>query len=138
MVRLLQLGRIRSARAIHRTENYSYLVGNATFNRSLLNNGLIIAVSLLRAVAACARDRADGGGSHPGRSLVPDDLFLPYVLADVAAGLIWHFMFDGSYGLASLVTGALGLAPYYLLADKTWAFSAVLIVAISGSISAST
>jgi raffinose/stachyose/melibiose transport system permease protein len=37
-------------------------------------------------------------------------------------------MFDGAYGLPSLVTGALGFAPYYLLADKTWAFSAVLIV----------
>ena len=54
--------------------------------------------------------------------------FLPYVLADVAAGLIWHFMFDGSFGLSSVITGALGLEPYYLLADKTWAFSAVLIV----------
>jgi raffinose/stachyose/melibiose transport system permease protein len=53
---------------------------------------------------------------------------LPYVLADVAAGLIWHFMFDGSFGLSSVITGALGLEPYYLLADKTWAFSAILIV----------
>jgi raffinose/stachyose/melibiose transport system permease protein len=56
--------------------------------------------------------------------------FLPYVLADVAAGLIWRFMFDGGYGLPSVITGALGLAPYYLLADKTWAFSAVLIVVL--------
>ena len=54
--------------------------------------------------------------------------FLPYILADVAAGLIWHFMFDGGYGLTSVITGALGLEPYYLLADKTWAFSAMLIV----------
>ena len=49
---------------------------------------------------------------------------------DVAAGLIWRFMFDGGYGLSSLVTGALGFAPYYLLADKSWAFSAVLIVVL--------
>ncbi len=109
-------------------KNYGYLIGNATFNRSLLNNGLDHRRLPPRAVAACARDRADGGGSHRRRGLVPDDLLSPYVLADVAAGLIWHFMFDGSYGLPSLVTGALGLAPYYLLADKTWAFSAVLIV----------
>ena len=56
--------------------------------------------------------------------------FLPYVLADVAAGLIWQFMLDGGYGLPSVITGALGLAPYYLLADKNWAFSAVLIVVL--------
>ena len=39
--------------------------------------------------------------------------FLPYILADVAAGLIWHFMFDGSYGLPSVDhRSASALAPY--------------------------
>ena len=29
--------------------------------------------------------------------------FLPYILADVAAGLIWRFMFDGDYGLRRFI-----------------------------------
>ena len=33
--------------------------------------------------------------------------FLPYVLADVVAGLIWRFMLDGDYGFPALITGAL-------------------------------
>jgi raffinose/stachyose/melibiose transport system permease protein len=109
-------------------QNYGYLVGNPTFNRSLLNNGLIIAVSLLVQLPLALGIALMVAGRIPGSAWFRMIFFLPYVLADVAAGLIWHFMFDGSYGLSSLVTGALGLAPYYLLADKTWAFSAVLIV----------
>jgi raffinose/stachyose/melibiose transport system permease protein len=56
--------------------------------------------------------------------------FLPYILADVAAGLIWRFMFDGDYGLISKVSQALGGAPVYLLADRQWAYVAVLVVIV--------
>jgi len=109
-------------------KNYGYLVGNATFNRSLINNGFIIVVSLLVQLPCALGVAMMVAGRITGAAWFRMIFFLPYVLADVAAGLIWRFMFDGSYGLPSLITGALGLAPYYLLADKTWAFSAVLIV----------
>jgi raffinose/stachyose/melibiose transport system permease protein len=109
-------------------KNYGYLIGNATFTRSLINNGLIIAVSLLVQLPFALAVAMMVAGRITGAALFRMIFFLPYVLADVAAGLIWHFMFDGGYGLVGVVTGALGLKPYYLLADKTWAFSAVLIV----------
>ena len=54
--------------------------------------------------------------------------FLPYILADVVAGLMWRFMFDGDYGIPSLFTHAFGLKPFFLLASTDWAFLAVLIV----------
>ena len=54
--------------------------------------------------------------------------FLPYILADVAAGLIWRFMFDGQIGLPAIVTSLLGLRAVYLLGSTDWAFTAVLIV----------
>ena len=109
-------------------KNYGYLFGNATFTRSLINNGLIIAVSLLVQLPLALGVAMMVAGRITGAASFRMIFFLPYVLADVAAGLIWRFMFDGDYGLSSAITGALGLAPYYLLADKTWAFSAVLIV----------
>ena len=56
--------------------------------------------------------------------------FLPYVLADVAAGLIWRFMFDGDYGLISAATRAIGLPSAYLLADSDWAMTAILGVIV--------
>ena len=109
-------------------KNYGYLFGNATFNRALINNGLVIAVSLLVQQPLALGVALMVAGRITGAAWFRMIFFLPYVLADVAAGLIWHFMFDGSFGLSSVITGALGLEPYYLLADKTWAFSAVLIV----------
>ena len=111
-------------------KNYGYLIGNATFARSLINNGLIIAVSLLVQLPLALGVALMVAGRIPGAAWFRMIFFLPYVLADVAAGLIWHFMFDGDYGLAGAITGALGIAPYFLLADKTWAFSAVLIVIV--------
>ncbi len=100
-------------------KNYSYLIGNATFNRSLINNGLVIAASLLVQLPFALAMAMMVAGRIKGAALFRMIFFLPYVLADVAAGLIWHFMFDGGYGLVGAITGALGLRPYYLLADRT-------------------
>ncbi|HZZ61974.1 MAG TPA: sugar ABC transporter permease [Roseiarcus sp.] len=111
-------------------KNYGYLIGNATFMRSLVNNALIIAVSLLVQLPLALGVALMVAGRIPGAAWFRMIFFLPYVLADVAAGLIWHFMFDGDYGLVGAITHGLGLQPFYLLASKDWAFSAVLIVVL--------
>ena len=111
-------------------KNYGYLIDNATFTRSLINNGLIIAVSLLVQLPLALGVAMMVAGRVPGAAWFRMIFFLPYVLADVAAGLIWHFMFDGDYGLVGAITHGLGLQPFYLLASKDWAFSAVLIVVL--------
>ncbi len=109
-------------------KNYGYLVGNEVFGRALINNGLVIVASLLVQLPLALGVAMMVAGRMPGAVWFRMIFFLPYILADVAAGLIWHFMFDGDYGLASTITGALGLQPYFLLASKDWAFSAILIV----------
>jgi raffinose/stachyose/melibiose transport system permease protein len=109
-------------------KNYGYLIGNDVFVRALINNGLIIVTSLLVQLPLALGVAMTIAGRMPGSVWFRMIFFLPYILADVAAGLIWHFMFDGDYGLASTITGALGLQPYFLLASKDWAFSAILIV----------
>jgi raffinose/stachyose/melibiose transport system permease protein len=111
-------------------KNYGYLIGNEAFLRALINNGLIIAMSLLVQLPLALGIAMMVSRRIPGAVWFRMIFFLPYVLADVAAGLIWHFMFDGDYGLASTITGAFGLQPYFLLASKDWAFSAILIVVL--------
>jgi raffinose/stachyose/melibiose transport system permease protein len=111
-------------------KNYGYLIGNAAFLRSLINNALIIVVSLLVQLPLALAVALAVAGRVAGAVWFRMIFFLPYVLADVAAGLIWRFMFDGGYGLVGAFTGALGLQPFYLLASKDWAFSAVLIVVL--------
>jgi raffinose/stachyose/melibiose transport system permease protein len=110
--------------------NYRYLIGNATFLRALVNNGLVIAVSLVVELPLALAAAMMVAGRIAGAAAFRMIFFLPYVLADVGAGLIWRYMFDGDYGLVATIKGALGLQPYYLLADKDWAFTAILIVIV--------
>jgi raffinose/stachyose/melibiose transport system permease protein len=111
-------------------ENYRQLIGNKVFGRAFINNLLIIFISLTvqlplaLAMAVLLADRLFGSVAF--RML----FFLPYILADVAAGLIWRFMFDGDYGLISQTWQTLGGDPVHILADRDWAYVAVLTVIV--------
>ncbi|MDO8358485.1 MAG: sugar ABC transporter permease [Devosia sp.] len=110
--------------------NFDVLFKNGAFLRALSNNGLIIVVSLLVQIplalwlANLVSNRIRGAVTF--RLL----FFLPYVLADVAAGLIWRFVYDGDAGLAGAIGRALGHPDLFLLADKTTAMPAVLGVIV--------
>jgi len=110
--------------------NYGYLLNNAVFLRALANNGLIIVVSLVIELPLALAVAMMVAGRIVGAAWFRMIFFLPYVLADVGAGLIWRYMFDGDYGLAAAIAGGLGLQPVYPLADKDWAFTAILIVIV--------
>jgi raffinose/stachyose/melibiose transport system permease protein len=111
-------------------ENYRQIIENKAFGRAFVNNLLIIAISLTvqlplaLAMAVLLADRLVGSVAF--RML----FFLPYILADVAAGLIWRFMFDGDYGPISQTWQSLGGDPVHILADRDWAFVAVLTVIV--------
>ena len=111
-------------------KNYGYLVDNPAFTRALVNNGLIIVASLLVQLPLAMGVALMVAGRVTGAVWFRMIFFLPYVLADVAAGLIWRFMFDGDYGLAAAVTSLFGATPVFLLASKDWAFTAVLVVVL--------
>ena len=99
-------------------KNYGYLVGNATFTRSLINNGLIIVVSLLVQLPLALGVALMVAGRIAGAAWFRMIFFLPYVLADVAAGLIWRFMFDGGYGLVERDHRRARPRALYLLAEQ--------------------
>jgi raffinose/stachyose/melibiose transport system permease protein len=109
-------------------KNYVWVFGNPVFTRALINNGLIIVASLLVQLPLALGVALLVAGRMPGAVWFRMIFFLPYILADVAAGLIWRFMLDGQIGIPAIVTSLLGLKPYYLLGSADWAFSAVLIV----------
>jgi ABC-type sugar transport system permease subunit len=56
--------------------------------------------------------------------------FLPYILGEVVAGLIWRYMYDGNYGVVALIFHALGQEPPQVLATQGWAEAALLLVVI--------
>ncbi len=111
-------------------ENYSRVLGHSVFHSAIWNTIKIILVSILIQLPlamAMALLVASTGALNNFFRLV---FFMPFILADVVAGLIWRYIFDGDYGLVGQFTTLFGMDPYYPLADKTWAFNSVLMVVV--------
>jgi raffinose/stachyose/melibiose transport system permease protein len=111
-------------------DNFSQVFANKVFIRALINTGLIIVVSLLIQLPLALAMAVLLSGRQFGAVTFRMIFFLPYILADVAAGLIWRYMFDGDYGPVSQVSSDLGFGSVYLLASQQYAFAAVLIVIV--------
>ena len=111
-------------------KNFELIFRNGAFRTALINNGLIILVSIAIQVplamwlATMVTQRIKGAVMF--RLL----FFLPYVLADVAAGLIWRFVYDGQFGLVGNIFQAFGVDAPFWLADKGTAMYAVLGVIV--------
>jgi multiple sugar transport system permease protein len=55
---------------------------------------------------------------------------LPMMIAPIAVGLVWRYMFDAQFGLINALLVVLGLEPKTWLADPTLAFVAIVIADI--------
>lgn len=55
---------------------------------------------------------------------------LPMMIAPIAVGLVWRYMFDAQFGLINAALMAVGLEPKTWLADPTLAFVAIVIADI--------
>jgi raffinose/stachyose/melibiose transport system permease protein len=110
--------------------NYELVFQERAFRTALVNNLLIIVVSLAVQLplalfaAVLLADRIRGAVTL--RMI----FFLPYILAEVAAGLIWRFVYDGDYGLLAKLVTTLGFAAPHVLADRDLAMYAILAVIV--------
>lgn len=111
-------------------DNYRFVLESRAFWLALRNNGLIIVVSLLiqlplaLALALVLAERFRGVVAL--RML----FFLPYILAEIATGLIFSFVYDGDYGLVATVWHWFGAEAPHLLASTHTAMLAVMIVIV--------
>ena len=110
--------------------NFQVLFKNGAFLTSLKNNALIILVSIAIQVPLAIWLATMLANRIRGVVLFRLIFFLPYVLAEVAAGLIWRFVYDGDYGLFAAIAHFLGTPTPYVLADKDLAMYAVLGVIV--------
>ncbi len=103
---------------------------NVFFEPALRNTALILAASLfvqLPLALTCALVLYRETFTNSVFRLI---LFLPFVLSEVATGLIWVYILNGRDGaLAPLFQALLG-RPYFILEDQTWSFAAVLLVLV--------
>ncbi|HVX72271.1 MAG: carbohydrate ABC transporter permease [Devosia sp.] len=111
-------------------KNFELIFKNAAFRTALINNGLIIVISICIQVPLAMWLATMV--TKPIRGAVAFRLifFLPYILADVAAGLIWRFVYDGQFGLVGNLWHAFGVDAPFWLADKNTAMAAVLGVIV--------
>lgn len=69
---------------------------------------------------------------HPvrGMALFRTLFILPMMIAPIAVGLVWRYMFDAQFGLINAALKALGLNAQIWLADPTLAFIAIVVADI--------
>jgi raffinose/stachyose/melibiose transport system permease protein len=111
-------------------ENFVRVLNDPIFGRSLFNNLLVVLVSLCIQIplalwmALLISDRARS--SVVFRAI----FFVPYILAEVVAGLIWRYMYDGDYGVVAVIYHWFGQQAPHVLARPGLATAALLVVVV--------
>jgi multiple sugar transport system permease protein len=110
--------------------NFVAVLGNArvwsSLQTTLLFAALCVSAEMLLGIAlALALERP-----VRGVALFRSMFILPMMIAPVAVGLTWRYLFDAQFGLINAVLGALGFAAKSWLAEPGLAFSAIVIADI--------
>ena len=111
-------------------DNYRFVLETRAFWLALRNNGLIIAVSLLIQLPLALSLALILAERFRGAVALRMLFFLPYILAEIATGLIFSFVYDGDYGLVASIWRMFGAEAPHLLASTQTAMLAVLIVIV--------
>ena len=111
-------------------QNYIQVLHHPVFYRSLLNTVIVLAVSICIQIPLALGLALLIYRKTPTNTAFRMIFFVPFILAEIASGLIWSFVFDGKVGLAAGLFRYLGLDPVFILADPHWAFLAITIVVI--------
>jgi raffinose/stachyose/melibiose transport system permease protein len=111
-------------------ENYRFVFENRAFGIALRNNLLIILVSLGVQLPLALTLALILWNKFRGAVALRMLFFLPYVLAEIAAGLIFRFVYDGDYGLVAAIFRAFGATAPFMLASTETSMLAILIVIV--------
>jgi raffinose/stachyose/melibiose transport system permease protein len=110
-------------------EHYAHAIfGDAVFHRSLLNTILFTGVAVVLQVGLGLALALLVANVKRGRTLFVIAFFAPFVLAPVAVGAVWKFLFAPYFGIVPTVGSALGFdsATFAPLADPNLALWAVM------------
>ncbi|MEZ2221586.1 carbohydrate ABC transporter permease [Rhizobium sp. RCC_161_2] len=110
--------------------NFKQVLSHDIFYRAVVNTLIILIVSVFVQLPLALGLALLVYEKTPANTLFRLIFFLPYILAEIASGLIWSFVFDGNTGVAAAVFKILGMEPVFILADRQWAFAAVTVVVV--------
>ena len=113
------------------SQNFERMFNHSAFIQATKNTGLVIAVSLfiqLPLALTLALMIYEKSYANTVFRLI---FFLPYIMAEVATGLIFSFTLDGNYGLSAWFSDIMGWEKaWFPLAEKPWAFYSILAVIV--------
>jgi ABC-type sugar transport system permease subunit len=111
-------------------DHYAHaILGDAVFHRSLLNTVVFTAAAVVLQTGLGLLLAVLAADSQRGRAFFQFVFFAPFVLAPVAVGAVWKFLYAPFFGILPTVGTALGLDTLTLapLADADTALWAILI-----------
>ncbi|MFN3278114.1 MAG: carbohydrate ABC transporter permease [Paracoccus hibiscisoli] len=111
-------------------ENYDRILNHSVFHIAVGNTVKIVVISLIVQMPLAMLLALLIYKKTPTNAVFRLIFFLPYILAEVAAGLIWSFVFDGNYGVTASIAGGLGFDNVFILSDPDWAFAAIMTVIV--------
>ena len=111
-------------------DNYRFVFDNRAFGLAFRNNLLIIAVSLLVQLPLALSLALILARKFRGAVALRMLFFMPYILAEIATGLIFCFVYDGDYGLLAAICRLFGATAPHLLASPQTSMLAILIVIV--------
>lgn len=111
-------------------DNFKRVFEDSVFFTAINNNLLIIFVSLFIQIPLALFLAILVVDKFRGNNLFRLIFFLPYILAEIAAGLIWKFVYDGEYGIIAAIYSMFGGEAPYVLADPDIVMYPILLVII--------
>ncbi len=110
--------------------HYERIVGQKVFQIALWNTFLVIAVSIFVQLPLALLMALFLESRGLTINVLRTVFFLPFILAEVVAGLIWRFVYDGEFGLVSAIWGVFGEEAPFVLAEHSMAMYAILVVIV--------
>jgi len=112
--------------------NYAIAFKSATFLAAFLHNIEILALSLIFQLSLALSLALVIGKTLPGRTFFRTIYFLPYILSEVVAGVIWMYIYEPSGGLLNTALQHVipGFQPQTWLADPNMVLISIFIAMI--------
>jgi len=111
-------------------QNYLEAISTPAFQVALGNIFVLIGIALLIQMPLALVTALLVAGRFRGAVFYRLILFMPYVLAQTATGIVFTFLYDGQYGLAGLICEALGIEPVFVLGSESLALPSVAAVMV--------
>jgi len=110
-------------------DHYAHaILGDAVFHQALLNTILFTAAAVVLQTGLGLSLAVLVADVKRGRTLLRLAFFVPFVLASVAVGAVWKFLYAPYFGVVPTVGSALGLSTqtFAPLGDAHWALWAIM------------